>query len=130
MGTGAVTWGPKKQYIITLLSTEAEYITQMHATKEVMYLHMFVGEISGFDKLVMLKCDNQGVIALSKDNKLHTQTKHIDIQYHFIQEAVKNRRISVEYVPTDENLADIFTKPLLKAKFHHSIKSLGLKLLI
>ena len=126
MGTGAITWSSKKQYIVTLSSTEVEYIAQTHATKEAMYLHTFMVEINGFNKPVTLKCDNQGVIALSKDNKFHAWTKHIDIQYHFIQEAVENKKISIKYVPTDENMADIFTKPLPKAKFCHSIKLLGL----
>ena len=84
MGAGAVTWSSKKQYIIALSSTEAEYIAQTHAAKEVMYLRMFVQEICRFDKPVTLNCDNQGAIALSKDNKFHAWTKHIDIRYHFV----------------------------------------------
>ena len=127
MGTGAVTWSLKKQYIIVLSSTEVEYITQTHAVKEVMYLCTFVWEIHGLDKLVMLNCDNQGAIALLKDNKFHMQTKHLDICYHFIQEAVKNGKIMVIYVPTDENPADIFTNPLTKARFHCFVELLRLK---
>ena len=84
MGMGAITWSLKKQYIIALSSTEAEYIAQTHAAKEVMYLHMFVQEICGLNNLVTLNCDNQGAIMLSKDNKFHTWTKHIDIRYHFV----------------------------------------------
>ena len=128
MGTSAVTWNSKKQYIIALSSAEVEYIVQTHAVKEAMYLCTFMGEINGFDKLVTLKCDNQGVIVLSKDNKFHAWTKHIDIQYHFIWEVVKNEKMSIKYVPTDENTADIFTKP--KAKFHWFVKLLGLNPLI
>ena len=58
MGVGVITWSLKKQYIIALLSTEAEYIVQTHMAKEVMYLHTFVQEICRLDKLVMLNCDN------------------------------------------------------------------------
>ena len=79
MATGAITWSSKKQYIVTLLSTEAEYVTQTHAAKEVMYLHAFIQEICGLDKPIAINCDNQGVIVLSKDNRFHTWTKHIDI---------------------------------------------------
>ena len=77
----------------------------------------------------MLNCDNQGAITLLKDKKFHVWTKHINIHYHFVQEAVENRKIVVKYIPTDENLADIFTKPLVKAKFQCFVKLFGLKLL-
>ena len=79
MGTGAVTWSSKKQYVVALLSTEAKYLVQTHAVKEAMYLHAFVQEIRGLEKPIAINCNNQGVIALSKDNKFHARTKHIDI---------------------------------------------------
>ena len=73
MGMGAVTWSSKKQYIVALSSTEAEYIAQTHAVKEAMYLHAFVQEIHGLDKLIAINCNNQGEIVLSKDNRFHAQ---------------------------------------------------------
>ena len=74
-----------------------------------------------------INCNNQGAIALLKDNKYHAWTKHIDICYHFICKAVKDGKIQVEYIPTDNNVADIFTKPLVKTKFRHFIELLGLR---
>ena len=127
MGVGAVTWSSKKQYIVTLSSTEAEYVAQTHAAKEAMYLRAFVQEIRRLDKPIRINCDNQGAIALSKDNKFHARTKHIDIQYHFVQEAVEDGKITLKYIPTDENLVDIFTKLLAKAKFRRFTELLGLK---
>ena len=76
MGPGAITCSLKKQYNCC---TEAGYITQTHMVKEAMYLHIFVQEICRFDKPVMLNCDNQGAIMLSKDNKFHAWTKHINL---------------------------------------------------
>ena len=73
-----------------------------------------------------INCNNQGAIALLKDNKYHAWTKHIDICYHFIRKAVKDGKIQVEYIPTDNNVVDIFTKPLVKMKFRHFIELLGL----
>ena len=127
MGAGAITWSSKKQYIVALLSTEAEYVAQTHTAKEAMYLHTFVQEIRGLDKPIRINCDNQGAIALSKDNKFHARTKHIDIRYHFVREAVEDGKITLKYIPTDENPADIFTKPLAKAKFRRFTELLGLK---
>ena len=71
---------------------------------------------------VTINCDNQGAIALSKDNKFHVWTEHIDIHYHFIHEVVEDGKIQVQYIPTDDNFSDIFTKPLAKTMFHHFIE--------
>ena len=60
MGMGSITWSSKKQYIVVLLSTEAEYITQTHVVKEAMYLCMFIWEIVRLDKPVAPNCNNQG----------------------------------------------------------------------
>ena len=55
------------------------------------------------------------------------RTKHIDIRYHIIRKAVEDRKIQVEYIPTDNNVVDIFTKPLVKTKFHHFVELLRLR---
>ena len=78
-------------------------------------------------KQITINSDNQGAIALSKDNKFHARTKHIDVQYHFVREAVEDGKMSVVYIPTDDNPADIFTKPLAKPKFRHFVELLGLR---
>ena len=77
--------------------------------------------------MIKLSSDNQGAIVLSKDNKLHQHTKHIDICYHFICEAVEDGQIRMNYIPTDQNPTNIFTKPLSKTKFHGFVAGLGLK---
>ena len=76
--------------------------------------------------LILLKANNQGVIQLSNNNKFHTCTKHIDVHYHFIRKALKNKLLEIKYVPTDENIADIFTKPLSRPLFEKFRKMLGL----
>ena len=60
--------------------------------------------------------DNQGAIALAKDNKFHLRMKHIDLRYHFIREAVEDGKISMKYIPTSDNITDIFTKPLVNVR--------------
>jgi hypothetical protein len=114
--------------VVALSSTEAEYVAQTHAAKEAIWLRSFVSEIQGKSKNpITILCDNQGAIALAKDNKFHGRTKHIDLRYHFIREAVEDGKINVKYVPTDHNISDIFTKPLPKPKFQHFVKLLGLR---
>jgi hypothetical protein len=127
MGKGAVTWSLKKQGVMVLSSIEAKYIAQTHTAKELVWLHTFLGKLTTpFSEPTILHCNNQGAIALSKDNKFHARTEHINIHYHFICEAVENNNIFMHYVPTDENVADIFTKALTKPKFEKFVKMLGL----
>ena len=70
LGQGAVSWNSKKQYIIALSSTESKYITLAHAAKEGIWLRFLISEIQDCSRETMdLNCDNQGAIALLKDNK-------------------------------------------------------------
>ena len=55
------------------------------------------------------------------------RTKHIDVHYHFIREAVEDGKVVVQYIPTGDNVSDIFTKPLTKAKFQELTELLGLR---
>jgi len=81
-GEGVVSWSLKKQNMIALLSTEAEYIAQMHVEKEAVWLWNFGSEVQGKkEKWIILLCNNQGAITLAKDNKFHSRTKNIDLCY-------------------------------------------------
>lgn len=62
---------------------------------------------------VKIYYDDQGIIALASNNKFHAHTKHINIQYHFIQALVRNETLSLQYKCMDENIADIFMKAFL-----------------
>jgi hypothetical protein len=87
VGLGTVSWSAKKQPIITLLSTEAEYVALTHAAKDILWIHKLLKELSFLHNLLLLTvlyCDNQGAIRLSKDATFHGRTKHIDVHFHFI----------------------------------------------
>ena len=95
--------------------------------KEGLWLCSFLQELcSAPDDLLILYCNNQGVIALAKDNKFHMHTKHIDVCYHFMNEVVEDKKIVVWYILTGNNVSNIFTKPLAKAKFQELAELLGL----
>src|SRR5882724_3721029 len=88
LGGGAVTCGSKKQPIIVLSMTEAEYITAAHAMKEAMWPCTFMGEIATLPTVTTtIHCNNQSAIALSKDGQYYAWTKHINIWFHFICKA-------------------------------------------
>ena len=114
-----------------LSSTEAEYIAETHAAKEGIWLKSFMNKIIGEKKgPLIVMADNQGAISLAKgDNKFHAHTKHIDLHYHFVREAVEHKKIKMKYTPTAENVADIFTKALLKPRFSKFVEKLGLAIM-
>ena len=66
---------------------------------------------------IPIKCDNTSAINLSKNPIQHSRTKHIEIRHHFIRDHVQNEDILLEFIPTENQLADIFTKPLTLDKF-------------
>ena len=71
-------------------------------------------------------CDNQSAIAMTGNPVQHSLTKHISIRYHFIREHVQAGDIEMHFVPTDQQLADIFTKPLPEAVFTKLVNDLGM----
>jgi hypothetical protein len=106
---------------------KAEYIAETHVAKEAMWLRTFVNEVRGGQKQPLtVMGNNQRAIALAKNNKFHSRTKHIDLRYHFICEAMEDGKIEMEYIPTSENIADISTKALPEPKFVKFIGKLGL----
>ena len=117
IGTGAVSWSSKKQPIITLSSTEAEYVALTHASKEIIWIHKLLNEFTSIFLLNLpttLYCDNQGAICLSKDSTFHGCTKHIDVHFHFIWQTVSQNHVTLLYCPMDDMVADTFTKPLAR----------------
>ena len=75
---------------------------------------------------IPIYCDNQSAIAMTGNPVQHSLTKHISIIYHFIREHVMEGTIELHFVPTDQQLADIFTKPLPEATFTKLVNELGM----
>lgn len=124
-----ITWESRKQATVALSSTEAEYMALCAASKEVVYIRNFLSEL-GFGDLVhsptIIFGDNISSHQLVKNPVYHARSKHIDIRVHYIREIYKKNLIELKYVPTEENLADIFTKNLNKPKHTHLTHKLGL----
>lgn len=77
------------------------------------------------DSGIPLHCDNQGSVALAKNPENHQRTKHIDIWYHYIREKKEDGTIAIDYLPTEEMIADGLTKVLTSAKMKIFIEQLG-----
>jgi hypothetical protein len=120
IGGGAVSWSSKKQVIVALSTTEAEYIAATHAAKEALWIRMFLAEIARpLKKPTTIHLDNISAISITKNDEYHPRTKHIDIRYHFIRHAVQERLLHIDYVPTEDMAADMFTKGLPRHKVLH-----------
>ena len=108
-----ISWRSSKQTIIALSTVEAEYVAATEACKEAVFLReLFANFFNTIPKTVPIYCDNQGAISLVKHSGFHKRTKHIKLEYHFIRSFVKDNTIHLSYIPTNSNLADMFTKAL------------------
>ena len=118
VGDCTISWRSKKQPIVTLSSTEAEYVSLCGAAQECVWLRNLFEDV-GFKQggATMLFEDNQGAIALSRNPKDHPRTKHIDVKYHYIRETIEKKCIDVSYCPTTDMVADVLTKGLPKHSF-------------
>jgi hypothetical protein len=124
---GAISWSSKKQPVVALSSTEAEFIAATHAAKELMWIRFIVGEIARpLTSPTTLYCDNQSAIALTRDGVYHARSKHIDVRFMFIRDAASRDLIKLDYCPTNEMTADIFTKALARPKFEYFTANCGL----
>jgi hypothetical protein len=82
---GAISWSLKKQSLVALSSTEAEYMAAAAATKEAVWLRTLLGEFNlSKTHAITLHIDNQSAILLASNSMFHECTKHIAIRYHFI----------------------------------------------
>ena len=69
--------------------------------------------------------DNTNAISVSKNLVFHSKTKHIPIKYHFLREQVTKTIVSLHYIPSKDQIANIFTKPLEKSQFEYLCQKLG-----
>jgi hypothetical protein len=102
-----------KQTIIALSTAEAEYITLTVVMHKILYLQALIAEL--YDLVIPpipMYCDNQGAVALATNKKFHTRMKHINIRYHYVRSLVQSRLLDLQYCPTEDNIANIFTKAL------------------
>ena len=112
---------------MALSTAEAKYIAASMACCEVVWLRKLFSELFGhvLDTTIIL-CDNQSGILLYENPMFHDQFKHIDIRYHFISDMVQRGAVRLDHIETDEQVADILTKPLGKVKFLTFCENLGI----
>lgn len=128
-GQAACIWSSKKQRGVATSTTEAEYVALTEAAKTIVWTTRWLQELhfrTPDEDPIRLLGDNKASLALAKNPEYHQRTKHIDIQYHYIREVLEDGAIRLDYVPTAEQAADIFTKPLTNQAFQRCKELLGL----
>eukprot|EP00253_Pinus_taeda_P033335 PITA_33335 len=127
MGSGAISWASKKQPIVALSAAEVEYVAATTATCQAVWMRRMLRSLGQEQaKATMIFCDNSSAIALSKNSVFHKRMKHIDTRFHYIRELVRNGEIVLEHCRTQEQVADILTKPLDQKSFEVLRKCLGM----
>jgi hypothetical protein len=128
IGDGCFSWSSKKQTAVALSSTEAEYYAGSHAGRQVVWLRQLLTELNFAPKLpTPLLIDNNSTISIiGTVDQVSNRTKHINIQYHWIREAVQNQVLETRRVDTEDNVSDIFTKPLARPRFEKLRVLLGM----
>ena len=120
----SINSGSKQQPLVCLSTCEAEYVALSQTAKEAMYLRQLLVELQIWkdeDPVVILG-DNECANQLTADPIAHQRTKHIEIRYHHGRQHIEDKKIVVNKVHTDDNLADLFTKPMAAEKHNRLAK--------
>lgn len=119
MCNAPVSWSSQRQKLVTLSTTESEYVAASTASKEAVWLRQLLKDLDcDISTPTDLYVDNQSTIRLINNPEFHKRTKHVDIRFHFVREKIQNKDIAIKYVPSEKQLADICTKALPRDRFH------------
>lgn len=127
LGGNLLTWSSKKQAVVSRSSAESEYRALADTAADIMWLHSLLQELGiAHESPSLLWCDNVSAAALAANPVFHARTKHIEIDVHFIREKVLKKEIDVRFIPSEDQPADLFTKPLSSPRFQHLCSKLPL----
>jgi hypothetical protein len=127
IGGTTVSWISKLQKVVALSTTEAEYVTSIEASKEMIWLQRFMEELGKKQENNKLYCDSQSAIHLANKSSFHSKTKHIYLSYHFIRFALEDGQLKMEKIHTSQNPADMLTKGVTREKLCSFLVSVGLQ---
>jgi histone deacetylase 1/2 len=112
VGANLISWSSKKQPTVSRSSTEAEYKALANGAAEAIWVDSLLKELGVIrQRTPILWCDNLGATYLTVNPVFHAQTKHIEIDFHFVRERVAAGDLDVRFISTRDQLADVLTKP-------------------
>ena len=125
LGDNLVSWSSKKQSVVSKSSAESKYRGMALACAEITWICSVLKEIN-----VKLSCtplllsDSTSKAAIATNLVLHSKTKHIEIDIHFVRDKVEKKEVEIAFVSTNDQIADVITKPLIYPKFSFFRKKL------
>ena len=127
LGSSPISWKTKKQHTVSRSSAEAKYRSMAAVTSELKWLKALLVSLGVTHSPAMrLYCDSQSAIYIAQNPAFHERTKHIEVDCHYVRDAIRDGIISTSHVSTEDQLADIFTKALGKRKFLYLLGKLGI----
>ena len=126
LGNALISWSSRKQHSVALSTAEAEYVAAGSCCAQVLWIRQQLKDFGIEANCVPIKCDNTSAINISKNPVQHSRTKHIEVRHHFLRDHMQKGDIQLEFVGTDQQLADIFTKPLSEDRFVSIRRELGM----
>jgi hypothetical protein len=122
-----VSWYSHTQPVVALSTAEAEYIALTDIAKEIVWFKTFLNELGYPQDSVMVYEDNQAAIRIAKNPQDHKRTKHIQVRYHYVRDQVRDDIFKLQYIPTADQLADLFTKALTGPRLRNLRSRLGIQ---
>jgi transposase InsO family protein len=128
LGVSPVSWKTKKQHTVSRSSAEAEYRSMAVTTCELKWLKGILSSLGVLHTIPMtLHCDSQAALHISQNPVFHERTKHIEVDCHFVRDAILNGVVQTKFVPSHEQLADILTKALGTRQYDYFLRKLGIR---
>lgn len=126
-GTAAVSWISKLQQLAALSTVESEFISMCSGVQEALWLEKIASDFDHHLGALVLFSDNTGALVNIRGNPSSQRTKHIGVRYQRMRDEILDGSIDPQYVHTDDNIADMFTKALPKSSFQKLRAGLGMK---
>ena len=127
LGRNLVTWRSKKQNVVARSRAEAKLRAMAQGICELLWLKIILEDLKiKWDEPMKLYCDNKSAISIAHNPVQHDQTKHIEVDRHFIKEKLDSGLICIPYVPSQGQKAGILTKGLCTPNFDRIICKLGM----
>ena len=129
VGSAAISWQSKRQLVVATSICEAEYMSQTIAAKEAIWLRNLYAEIlqKPLSKPTLIEGDNRSALDLARNARVNVRSKHIDIQWHFVREKVREVILQLQHMSTTDQCADLMTKALPRVTFDKHRVAAGLQ---
>ncbi|KAK2373796.1 hypothetical protein QL285_074807 [Trifolium repens] len=127
LGTNAISRSSKKQPIVTLSTTEVEFVAAASCACQCIWLRSILSHLRIVQaSSTVIYCDNNSSIKLSKNSIMHGRCKHIDVRFHFLRDLTKDDVAELKHCKSQDQLANLMTMPLKLEAFCKLRESLGM----